>query len=549
MTNDEQRTLIIDLTRHRSELKVHTGFVARLGGVALGASLFHDYYERNPIIIAIGPLTGLLPYCGSCVAHYRSLSGDYSENFSGWWLGAAIQYANLDALIIYGKSSVPVIVEINETGAIFHPARDVWGKSPLETTKFIRENLGLPGKSSIAAIGLGGEEKLPMANVTVDCWYSFSGGGLGAVLGKGKLKGFIVTGSGERKIPEPIEYIQVFNELLTQIKSESQDTLQPGFKEFSSLNNLYSQKKVGGLPTNNLTNHMEELTIFNERILLKELPIKKLASFTNVYPDLLITKLKTGHFLPLTFDSIAALGALCGISKLPELLSLVDICHQLGMDPRGTGVGLAFIAEKEHLSLNRTGAAEKLIRGLIAGKENWAKDWSMGLSELARMYGDSGSMFAIGDSPLAPIHNGYGTILSQYISPSNNLFDSDGHLFDLSLRGERFDDFSLVDSLIEREIETTLLNSLIIDYEARGLYSDHVALKSVLHPLGINITTNDMKILGHTVYKLRHSLGTNNKKIKIIPERVFQHPSSSGILNKDRMDRMIKYYHERSEEN
>ena len=105
-----------------------------IGGRALAARIAWDeippaadaYDPENCVIITTGPLTGTLsPTSGRTIM--TSLSPRvypkawYTHSTIGGWFGPQLKYAGFDGMVIRGKASSPVYIEIRDDTACLKP--------------------------------------------------------------------------------------------------------------------------------------------------------------------------------------------------------------------------------------------------------------------------------------------------------------------------------------------------------------------------------------------------------------------------------------------
>ncbi|MCE4623207.1 MAG: aldehyde ferredoxin oxidoreductase, partial [Caldisphaeraceae archaeon] len=93
-----------------------------LGGRGLAIRLLWEYNPpqvdpfspENLLVFSIGPLTGLpLPSSGKLqVASKSPLTGGYGDGNIGTIFSVEMRKAGLDAIIFYGKSNKPIVVNI-----------------------------------------------------------------------------------------------------------------------------------------------------------------------------------------------------------------------------------------------------------------------------------------------------------------------------------------------------------------------------------------------------------------------------------------------------
>jgi len=62
METRPRKILSIDLTKKEYEVKSFEDLNSYIGGVGLGFKLMEMYYDKNPLIFAVGPLNGLFPF-------------------------------------------------------------------------------------------------------------------------------------------------------------------------------------------------------------------------------------------------------------------------------------------------------------------------------------------------------------------------------------------------------------------------------------------------------------------------------------------------------
>ena len=62
METRPRKILSIDITKKESEVKSFEDLNSYIGGAGLGFKLMEMYYDKNPLIFAVGPLNGLFPF-------------------------------------------------------------------------------------------------------------------------------------------------------------------------------------------------------------------------------------------------------------------------------------------------------------------------------------------------------------------------------------------------------------------------------------------------------------------------------------------------------
>ncbi len=175
-----------------------------IGGMGIGYKVIADevpvgtkpYDPENKIIFGAGPLTGSgIPM--SSRTNITSLQpvnpfGLVADSHMGGNFAAMMKFAGYDAIIVEGKASNPVWLNIQDDEVTLENANNVWGTGIYNTTAVINSIAGK--EASVAAIGQAGEN---MVNLSVIMnGTSHSAGGHGGVMGSKNLKAIAVKGTG-----------------------------------------------------------------------------------------------------------------------------------------------------------------------------------------------------------------------------------------------------------------------------------------------------------------------------------------------------------------
>src|SRR4030067_1279978 len=207
------RLLRVDLSKQRTSVEAIPESVLRspLGGKGLGSYILtkenppgiDPFSPQNRLIFTVGPLADT-PFYGSsryAVFTKSPQTGIYSESYSGGKITLSFSRTGYDAIIIEGKSSDPIFLEISDKEVLFHPASDLWGKETYEAEEAILKKVG--EDSSALVIGPAGENLAKFAVILSEHWRSFGRAGIGAVMGSKKLKGIAFHGNQRRKLADP----------------------------------------------------------------------------------------------------------------------------------------------------------------------------------------------------------------------------------------------------------------------------------------------------------------------------------------------------------
>lgn len=174
-----------------------------LGGRGLATRLFYEAVEpccdpfdsENVIAIATSPLLGTRAPT-SCRGHmvFKSpLTGLIgSTNCGGTW-AHGLKRSGYDAVVIQGKSSEPVMVDISGDRVDIAPVEHLWGMDVHQTTDRLIEGCTANARPRVLCIGPAGENSVRFASVMNDKNRAYGRGGPGAVWGIKNLKAIRVT--------------------------------------------------------------------------------------------------------------------------------------------------------------------------------------------------------------------------------------------------------------------------------------------------------------------------------------------------------------------
>ncbi|HEY5555746.1 aldehyde ferredoxin oxidoreductase family protein [Acetobacterium sp.] len=181
-----------------------------IGGRGLGTKIFSDevdpkvdpFAPENKIIIINGPLSGTATPTGGryMVVTKSPLTGCIASSNSGGEWGAYLKYAGYDAIIVEGKASLPVYINIEEDKVEILPALDIWGKLVSETSTALKAK---HPDAKVMTIGPAGEKLSQMACIMNEDDRTAGRSGVGGVMGSKNLKAITVKGNKKPEIARP----------------------------------------------------------------------------------------------------------------------------------------------------------------------------------------------------------------------------------------------------------------------------------------------------------------------------------------------------------
>src|SRR5512134_3598229 len=211
MIRDLFRVLVVDLGTGRGSVAAVDGRDSVVGGSGLAAHLFMKYGKPDrpwndpdqPLIFAIGPLTGYFPLMSKTVCAFKSPYHDqYAESHGGGRSALSLRFADYDALVITGKAKTPSALVVGSRRIEIKDIHYLWGTDLQVAGKILRQMFPGGGHRTILRIGPAGERLSPMACITADTYRHFGRLGGGAVMGSKNLKAIMIHGDGSFLLPD-----------------------------------------------------------------------------------------------------------------------------------------------------------------------------------------------------------------------------------------------------------------------------------------------------------------------------------------------------------
>jgi len=109
MINKETLTVVyVDLQTLKVSAKSHLDYFPYIGGVGLAYKILEDNFDRNPLIFAVGPFSGIYPYVSKTAICFLHKNG-IKEYYMGGKLATSLRFAGVDALVFLGHSKTAKI--------------------------------------------------------------------------------------------------------------------------------------------------------------------------------------------------------------------------------------------------------------------------------------------------------------------------------------------------------------------------------------------------------------------------------------------------------
>jgi aldehyde:ferredoxin oxidoreductase len=368
------RLLHVDLTSGRAIHHDLDGSPLRLslGGIGLGTALLHEYAPEgveplspaNPLIFASAPLvgTGLTTTAKFAVVTKSPLTGFIADSLSSSHFALELKRLGIDALVITGQAPSLVYLFIDGQQVHMRAADLLRGKTPDETQSFIRAAVSAP-TVWVASIGVAGEQRVRFATISNEGRHA-GRGGVGAVMGSKNLKAIAIAGDQVTPVADPAHV----DAIVDSLRRRSLGSVTDKYRRVGTVANLSVFNRLGTLPTRNF----QQATFDGAEALSGETLTE--TSFSRRHGCASCTircerlfKSRTHGEQRLEYETLFALGPLCGVSDPDCVLEAVGLCDRHGLDAISTGGTIAWAIESVEKGLLPDARALDLRFGHGAG--------------------------------------------------------------------------------------------------------------------------------------------------------------------------------------
>jgi len=577
-----QRVLFVDLAKRRSWVESRRDlFEETLGGSGVAIRLLDELCPsgvdpldpRNPIILAVGPLTGFYPLASKTVAMFKSPhTGNLGESHAGGRSAIAIRMAGYGAIAILGQSESPIYVVIDGDGARFRDASALWGTRSSYTTGAVlrkRESGVASGHRTIMRIGRAGEEMVSYACVTTETYRHFGRLGLGAVFGSKRLKAVIIGGQRNLAVADRRAFRQAYD---TIYQRATDSPLMRKYHEIGTPMNVIPLDAIGALPTRNLQSGRfqgaeaisgERLAAdyLGRRVACAHCPVAciHLAALRLPYPNdpYFYKTLMLGY----DHEPIFATGSMLGIESVPGMLVLMDEMEVQGLDVMSAGVALAWATEAlergliteadtddVRLSFGDANAFIAATQRIVSQPTDFYKALARGVDHAASVYGGEDFALAFGGNEMPGYHTGPACHIGYLTGARHSHLDSAGYGLDqeAARTGVPLDPRQVAEQLIAEERWRQVLTSLVICLFARKVYDEAIVLET-LRTIGYDWSEEDLVRIGSETLRRKYAFkqreGFSLPDLRI-PKRIIETPSPAGPFDESFVRTALKHYAE-----
>lgn len=523
------RVLLIQLDSGQAELIAFGDRAQWLGGSGLAVALYQAYglpdapfdHPEQPLIFAIGTLTGYFPLMSKVVCGFKSpYHNQYAESHAGGRLALALRFAGCDAVVIRGRSAQPTALGIGTGGAVrLVDVHYLWGEDVFATGKLLRRIFPEDaGHRSMLRIGPAGEKQLGYACINVDTYRHFGRLGTGTVMGSKRLKAIVVGGEAGLQLPGGQAYSRQYAEIHRQVTATP---LLQKYHDLGTAENLAPLNAAKALPWRNLQQTSDPAVdgvsgeTFSAQMLLRQTACAG-CPVGCIHIGMLREQFAhDSHFqyreVGYDYEPIFAAGTMLGLTRAGEVLTLLDEVEKLGMDIMSAGVALAWaaeafckgvISERETLvplAFGQLAGFKAAVVHLGTAANEFYRLLGQGTLQAAAQYGGEDFACVLGQE-MAGYATGEVFFTAQSLGFRHSHLDAAGYSYDQTQPGKDVE--QAVAFLVEDERSRCLLTSCVGCLFARKVYSEPV-LAECLDSLGWSEAAQRLPAIGGEVQRAR----------------------------------------------
>lgn len=569
------RLLYIDLTSGKSfwrELE-EARLRAYLGGIGLGTSLLYEYAPPgvdpfapdNPLIFASAPLvgTGLTTTAKFAVVTKSPLTGFIADSLSSSHFALELKRVGVDALVITGRAAALGYILIQNNQVEIRNAEPLRGKSPNESEAAMRAELNLPSLR-VAAIGEAGENLVRYATISNEGRHA-GRGGVGAVMGAKNLKAIALCGAREISVADA----RAADAIANRLRRQSLGSLTDKYRSIGTVANLAVFNRLGTLPTQNFQQSTfdDAEVLSGESLTVNNFSRRHGCAACTIQCERLFKALN-GEEQRLEYETLFALGPLCGIHDPQVVLQAAQLCDHYGLDTISTGGTLSWAMECGEKNLLpeakalRFGASEALLAviPLIARREGVGALLAEGSKRAALALGNGSEYWAMHvkglELPGYEPRSLKTMALGLAVSPRGACHNRSGaYEADFSGAVDRLKSDSSRGAIVAASEDfAAVLDSMIVCKFLRKCFNDFYAESAELlsKVTGWDCSSEELKRIGERIHNLKKLFNQRegwSPEDDWLPERLLKESLPTGVaqgvgLNADDLREMIASYYQ-----
>lgn len=383
----------MDLHREKTTDETMSEAYHHLGGRALTAAIIrrevppncNPLGKNNKCVIATGPFAGTsFPCANRCSIGAKSpLTDGIKESNVGGTVAFKLSRLNIRAIVLEGQPKENdrlYILKLDKDGTHLISADEYGGYKTYELASELRQRFGK--KIGLLMIGPAGELMLSAAGVAATdlrgnpCDYA-GRGGMGSVIGSKRIKAIVIDDQESQSVSEYInraKFISISRDFTRKLKKNKKD-----LHEFGTPIEIEMSNELGYLPTHNYrTGRFKGAEKIGGEAMRRRIDERGGPSGQSCMPGCPIAckhtyvNLKSQYVTSsLEYETVALLGANCGIDDLDAIAKMDRLCDEIGVDTMEMGATIGVVMEAGFLSFGDA-------QGAIALLEEIPKNTPMG---------------------------------------------------------------------------------------------------------------------------------------------------------------------------
>lgn len=576
--------MVVDLTAEKFRVEeIGKEYCKKyVGGLGFVARFLFDYTSaridplspENVLIFATGPFSGTLVPCGDkhATGAKSPLTGFIGESralYSSFW-SRELKRTGHDALIIKGKAKKPSYLFIEDGEVQFEDAKNIWGKDCFETSQLIREDLG-DELVKVSSIGPAGENLVSIASISNerrdDCRT-----GLGAVMGSKRLKAIALRGTKTVDVSNIDELAKISADLY----EKAQGPATSKYRILGTSANVLIFNSIANLPTRNWQQSTFEKAeeVSGECILENYVTNIFACSSCPIACDH-NAAVKEGTYAgtatSVDYESLWALGPLCGISNFPTIAKAMQLCDSYGLDTISTGGVIAWamechdkgmLNEKDFGGLKPSfGSEEALIQLIhrIARREGIGDLLAQGSRKASEKIGKDSEHFAMHikglEMPGFDIRGLKTAALGWAVAAQGGSQNrSWAYEADLNNEVNRFKAETGRGRIVaESEDRAAIFDSLMLCKFLRGCFKDFYTEAAQIYKLvtGIEMSAKELRRAGERIVNVKKAYNVREgwtRSDDHLPARIMKDPipdqaAKGSLVNQQELDLLLDDYY------
>jgi aldehyde:ferredoxin oxidoreductase len=535
-----------------------------LGGSGLAAALYEASglasapadAEEQPVIFAVGPLTGLFPLMSKSVCGFRSpYNGQWTESHAGGRLALSLRFAGYDALVVTGRAPELSCLVVGGHEIRTIPVPFLRGADVFRTGKYMRGlGHGVSGHRSTIRIGSAGENGVGYACINVDSFRHFGRLGSGTALGRKNLKGIQVIGDGSATLPQKGTYAALLKDIHVDVTTTS---AMRKYHDLGTPENLEPLNKLRALPWRNLQKTSDPgiggLTGLRiaEDLLLRQSACAG-CPVGCIHIALLREQFGEEHDylykqVPYDYEPLFSLGTMLDLKDPAQVLGLMDETERTGLDCMSSGVALAWAAEASEKGI--VGEGETIVplrfgewtgfrtalRHIAARSNEFYDILGQGAMAAAGKYGGGDFACVLGQE-MAGYATGEVFFAGQALGFRHSHLDNGGYSFDQSAKEKDVD--AAVKYLVDDEHGRVMLTCMVACLFARKVYTQE-RVQECLSSLGLEDMAQALpgasEAMRNLRYRLKADTGFDPREARI-PKRYTELVTWKGEIDQSYME-------------